>query len=126
MPSLFNKWIFLVQQFYIKKKPRLVFSLSLNWFIENRMILKIAHFHKMSHHKAQLDELFNVETNLRKRTDLCPKVRYERTRHLLLTRRHWTQFTKAIMKYVIPMNGQCSWSEQSTKCLMKTPKRTIH
>ena len=26
----------------------------------------ITHFHKMSHHNAQLDELFNVETNLKK------------------------------------------------------------
>ena len=46
---------------------------------------QFTHFHKMSHHNAQLDELFNVETNLRKRTDLRPKVRYERTRHLLPT-----------------------------------------
>lgn len=67
----------------------------------------ITHFHKMSHHNAQL------ENKLEKKNRFTSEGPIRKNPTPTSDRRHWTQFTKAFMKCVIPMNGQCSWSERS-------------
>ena len=132
MPSLFTKWIFLVQQFHIYKKATPGFFLFLsNWFIENRMILKVIHFHKMSvgwtfqcRNKLDKKNRFMSEGPIRKKpTPFSPPVFRSSPLNPIYQSNEWNFHNNAVDQ---KNQRSASWKVQNEQYIKKILLKTFN